>query len=107
MTTQPNASPPAPAEAKPVVAKEPPRYLLTEPAFIDNQLFDQAMVDAKKAIIHFDGIPGPHMHPLNESAKAMVAKHKPKKVDPVESLTVVGPGATVLKPHDVPGTPGS
>jgi hypothetical protein len=29
----------------------------------------------------------------------MVAKHKPVKVDPIESLTIVGPTATVLHPQ--------
>lgn len=68
---------------------EPPQYRLTEPAYINDQLFDQGAVDAGAAIIFFEGVPGYHMFPLNDAARAMVKKHNPQRVDPLDALTVV------------------
>lgn len=97
---------PAPNQAE-GKSEEIPKYRLTEPAYINERHFDQHAIDGGKAVIFFDGIPGAHMLPLNDAAKAMVKKHQPKRGNPVDELTIVGPGATVLTPHNVPGKPGS
>lgn len=96
---------PAPPQAE--GSSEPPKYRLTEPAYVNDRFYDQHLIDGGKAVIFFEGIPGAHMHPMNEAARAMVKKHQPKRVNPVDELTIVGPGATVLTPHDVPGKHGS
>lgn len=72
---------------------EVPQYRLSEVAYINDRLLQPGEV------IYFEDPPGPHMMPLNDAAKAMVAKHKPTRVDPIESLTIVGPNATVLHPQ--------
>lgn len=94
-----------------------PKYALTEKAYIGDILYDPESPvhpvtkrpraeDAETGeraplVIEFEGIPGPHMTPTNDAARAMVQAH-PKahaaSINPVESLTTVGPGATVLQP---------
>ena len=70
---------------------EVPQYRLTEPAYIDDVYYDQRQVDRGEAVIYFTGPPGAHMQPLNDAARSMVEEHKPKKVDPINTLTTVGP----------------
>lgn len=72
---------------------EPPQYRLTEPAYIHDVLYEAG------ASIYFEGVPGPHMEPLNDAAQAMVDKHTKamQKHDPINELTLVGPGAVVLQ----------
>lgn len=62
---------------------EVPQYKLTEPAYIDDKYLEAG------AAIYFTGVPGAHMHPLNDAAQAMIDKHKPVKVDPVEKLSML------------------
>lgn len=105
--TNANPSAPTPGEGSaPKKSAEPPKYRLKAPCYIGDTLYDQAAID-KGAVIFFEKTPGSYMHPLNEAAREMVAKHKPKAIDPVEQLMIVGPNAIVLKPHDAPGSPGS
>lgn len=82
----------AQAPQQPAKAKEPPQYKLTEPAYIHDVLYEAG------ATIWFDGIPGYHMEPLNDAARDMIEKHKPRHSDPIRDLTVLGPEATVLHP---------
>lgn len=72
---------------------EPPQYRLSEPAYIHDVLHEMG------ASIYFEGVPGPHMEPLNDAAQAMVEKHSKamEKRDPINDLTLIGPGATVLQ----------
>lgn len=86
-----NPSTPNPGEAKRKSSDEPPKYRLTEPSYINEMFYDQVQVDQGKAVIFFDGVPGPHMLPLNDAAKAMVAKHKPVKIDALDALTSLQP----------------
>ena len=82
---------PTPAPAR---TGEMPQYELTETAYINDQLKQPGET------VYTRGIPGPHMIPVNEAAKAMCAKHsrEMQAVDPIHSLTLVGPGAEVLTP---------
>lgn len=72
-------------------AQEPPQYRLTEPAYIDDRHYDQGMVDSGKAVIFYEGIPGAHMKPLNAAAKAMVKKHPPANINPIDEMTSLAP----------------
>lgn len=73
-----------------VAVTEPPLYKLTEPAFIGGWYLKA------NTVIEFDGEPGSHMEPMNESAKTMLDayyKAKPEaRVMPVEALQIT-PGA--------------
>nr|WP_198983062.1 hypothetical protein [Herbaspirillum sp. ASV7] len=84
MTEQTNTQQATPKDAD---AKEPkgmPRYKLSEQAYINDRLYE-AGTD-----IDFDGIPGHHMEPLNDAAKAMKKKHGKAYLDPILALTAVG-----------------
>ena len=80
-------------QAKPEVDESKPRYELTEAAYIGDVLHQEG------AEIEFDGIPGPHMIPLNEAAEQQCEKYDAAMTphDPIHALTMVGDGATVLK----------
>lgn len=115
------AAAPKKMDAKHLIAKygHRPRYELTEKAYIDDVLYDpqepnhpvskvkrainEETGDMKPLVIEFDGIPGPHMIPVNDCAKAMVAEHSVqhgRNLNPVDSLTIVGPAAKMLQPHN-------
>lgn len=98
-------------QAKP---KEKPRYQLTEKAYINDRLLDPELMafeendssdenelpKRKPLLITYEGIPGAHMIPVNAAAKAMCEKHKDhhtRSLNPVNSLTVVGPSAELAK----------
>jgi hypothetical protein len=66
------------------VSKEAPRYVLTEPAYIDDRLY------AAEQEVTFEGIPGYHMTPINDAAKAMKKKHNKEYLDPILAMTSVG-----------------
>jgi hypothetical protein len=68
---------------------DPPQYQLTEVAYIHDVLHPEG------ATVYYEGIPGPHMQPLNEAAQAMVEKHVSamQRRNPIDELTLVGPGA--------------
>lgn len=70
-------------DTKPEVKADAPRYKLTEAAYIDDKLL------APEDTIEFRGIPGHHMLPLNESAKAMKKKYNKEFIDPIEAMTIV------------------
>lgn len=95
-----------------------PKYELTEKAYLGDILFnpeeqvnpltkrtrprDPETGDLAPLLIEYEGIPGPHMIPVNDAAKAMVAAHpraSAASINPVESLTIIGPNATVLQPQ--------
>lgn len=95
-----------------------PKYELTDKAYIGDILYnpeeavhpltkrsrprDQETGDLAPLLIEYEGIPGPHMVPYNDAAKAMVAAHpraSAASINPVESLTIIGPNATVLQPQ--------
>lgn len=80
---------------------EVPQYRLTEPAYISDVYYDQAAIDSGKAVIFFQGVPAHFMAPLNAAAREQVKTHQPKKIDPLEGLTVVGAKAA---PQDGPQT---
>jgi hypothetical protein len=51
-------------------------------------------------VIYHEGPPAYFMYPMNDAARAMVKKHKPKHVDPLAALTVVGtPPAAPAQPQ--------
>lgn len=96
-----------------------PKYSLTEKAYIGDILYDpeqpvhpvthrarvvdQETGDLAPLVIEYEGIPGPHMIPVNDAARAMAKAH-PKamtgNLNPVDALTTMGAGAVVLKAHD-------
>lgn len=61
-----------------------PEYELTEKAYINDVLHEVG------AHIKYEGIPGYHMVPINDAAKAMVKKHPSKFTDPILAMTAVG-----------------
>ena len=74
-----------------------PRYQLIEKAYIDDILhdpesrpMDPETEERKPLLVYFDGIPGPHMIPVNEAAKKMVEKHPTVMQDPIAALSIVG-----------------
>lgn len=58
-----------------------PRYRLDEVAYINDVMHE------KDAVIEWRGIPGWHMHPVNEAAQQMKAKHPSERPDPIADLT--------------------
>lgn len=81
---------PAPSQGQAI-----PKYRLLAPAYINEQLYEQAQIDAagdKGIVIFFDGIPGPHMQPLNAAAERMVEAHPEamQTTDPLKHLHVIG-----------------
>ena len=70
-----------------VKAAEIPRYRLTEPAFINDVLYE------KGAEIDYPHVPGWYMDPLNKAAKAMIDKHHPQPYNVVDELTKIGGGS--------------
>lgn len=86
-----------------------PRYQLLETSYINETLYEpdrEPMITDKETgeeirrpiIITFAGRPGPHMKPVNAAARAMVEKYPPQSINPIDKLTVVGPGAEVIPP---------
>ena len=83
---------------------EVPLYRATAKCYIDDILYDpdaQPLVPAaevdgeptlKPLYVRYAGIPGPHLEPVNDAAKAMAEKHKDRMqlVDPITQLHVVG-----------------
>lgn len=61
---------------------EVPQYKLTEKAYIDDRLLEVGEV------IYYEHPPGAHMAPLNDAARAMVKKHPPREMRPLEELPV-------------------
>ncbi len=82
-----------PRHAKSEVDDSKPRYELTEQSYLGDVLYEEG------AEVVFEGVPGPHMIPLNEAAEKMCEEHSKamQVVDPIQALTVVGEGATVLQ----------
>lgn len=95
-----------------------PKYALTEKAYIGDILYDPEngthpvtkrprVQDPESGefaplLVDYEGIPGAHMMPMNEAAKEMCvryAKQHGANINPVDGLTIVGPGATVLQPQ--------
>ncbi|TDY26299.1 hypothetical protein B0G81_6809 [Paraburkholderia sp. BL6665CI2N2] len=62
-------------------SRECPRYELTEQAYLRTENDNFERLHEEGATIEFRGVPGYHMVPLNDAAKAMIAKHKPKQFD--------------------------
>lgn len=98
MTTPENTSAPQPR-------REVPQYRLTEPAYIDDVLYDEAQVKAGLAVIYFNGIPGPHMLPLNAAAKEMVKQHKPQRIDPLAAFSVITSSPAAIPAGSTTGDP--
>ena len=76
--------------AKPEIRRanpDAPKYKLTEPAYLDDTLYEA------EAVITFEGIPCHYMEPMNEAAEA--AKNSPEGVkaakflDPILAMTNV------------------
>jgi hypothetical protein len=62
-------------------SKEVPQYKLSEPAYIDDILYDTG------ATIKYRGVPGYHMEPVNDAAREMKEKHPSNYVDPIVAMT--------------------
>lgn len=60
-----------------------PKYTLTEPAYIDDCLYEKGQT------IEYAGVPGYHMEPENDAARAMKEKHPSEFVDPILAMTAV------------------
>lgn len=73
-----------------------PKYKVLEIAYIDGELVGPGQ---HKNIVFFDGIPGPHLKPMNDAAKAMCEKHKKLMApfDPVGDLSIVSASPEKLK----------
>lgn len=69
-------------------ASNVPQYRFKEQAYVNMMLVGP---NEKTDTAYYRGIPGPHMVPLNEAAKAMVKKHAEvmKRGDPINAITVV------------------
>lgn len=65
------------------VKGEGPKYKLTAQAYIDDKLLEP------DTVIVYHGVPGWHMEPVNDAARAMKKKHPSKYVDPIIELTDV------------------
>ena len=73
-----------------------PKYRLTEAAYIDDRYLDPAAQpvdpqtgDPRPLFINFAGVPGHHMEPADDAAKAMKKKHNQEYIDPILAMTVV------------------
>jgi len=71
-------------DIKKEASAEAPKYELTEAAYIDDVLLSPG------ATITYKGIPGHHMEPLNDAARAMKKKHNKAFIDPIEAMTIIG-----------------
>lgn len=71
------------------IGGEIPRYRLTEPAYIEDTYYDPESKDSRFHEVNYSGIPGHHMEPVNEAAKAMKLKHPHKYHDPIVAMTNV------------------
>ncbi len=106
-------TPPKPKPAQEPAAGSPtskvrPKYRLTQTAYINETLYEperQPLVQnaegemvLKALIIEYDGEPGAHMVPVNAPARAMYAKHPPRDMNPVDKLSILGPGAETIAP---------
>ncbi|WP_017773842.1 hypothetical protein [Paraburkholderia kururiensis] len=76
-------------------AKAIPKYRLLETAYIDDRIYDPKTTpidpetnENRPLIIAYEGVPGPHMEPVNDAARAIFKKHNPTWVDPIESLPI-------------------
>lgn len=90
------------AERAPRQDEAPPQYRLIGPVYVNDRLYDQGEIDRageKGIFIFFTGVPNQNMVPVNASAKKMAKDHPIEGTHPIDSLTVVGPGATVLAPN--------
>jgi hypothetical protein len=96
----------APAPKKPTAQ---PRYQLTQTSYINDTLLEpdrEPMITdpetgeekRRPLVITYLGRPGPHMVPMNDAARAMYAKYPPSDLNPIDKMTVVGPGAEVITP---------
>lgn len=61
--------------------RETPKYRLEECAYINDVMYE------KEAVIEWRGIPGWHMEPVNDAARAMKDKHPSVRPDPIADLT--------------------
>lgn len=84
---------------------EMPRYRLTEKAYLNDRLYDpeEMQIDQnaepddngaqprKPLIVGFAGVPAYYMEPVNDAARAMVAKHgdRMKALNPIDELSIV------------------
>lgn len=74
-----------------------PQYRILAPCYINDVLYEQQQIDAANANdgkgikIWFEGIPGPHLLPVNAAARAMVEKFPDanRVNDPLKNLTVI------------------
>ena len=62
--------------------KEIPRYELTEKAYINDVLLEVGQE------VDYEGVPGHHMEPVNDSARAAKAV-APVYMDPILALTAI------------------
>lgn len=78
-------------------AAQTPRYRLTAKAYINDRLLDPESMavdpdsedgERKPLIISYEGVPGWHMEPVNDAARAMKAK-APKYSDPILAMTSI------------------
>lgn len=85
-----------------------PKYRILAPCYINDVLYEQQQIDAageKGILIWFEGIPGPHLQPVNAAAKAMADKFPEanRANDPLNHLTVIAAPVAAAQPPA--GTP--
>jgi hypothetical protein len=82
------------------VTSEIPRYQVLERCYINDTMFDPTTrpwdedTDERKPLyITYSGIPGPHLKPANDAARAMTELHaaRMQNVNPLNKLTQVTP----------------
>lgn len=69
-------------------ASNVPQYRFKEQAYVNMMLVGP---NEKTDVAYYRGIPGPHMVPLNEAARAQVKKYaaEMKRGDPIAAISVV------------------
>lgn len=60
---------------------ETPRYRLLSTCYVNEQLIQVRDGMDKLPEIDFVGVPGSYMEPLNDAARAMVEKYRPRSFD--------------------------
>lgn len=93
------------ADTQTVRKGEVPKYRLTEKAYLNDRLYDPeempidqsaepddtGALPKRPLIVAFPGIPAYYMEPVNDAARAMVAKHpeRMRALNPIDELSIV------------------
>lgn len=87
-------------------AGQVPRYKILAICHLNDRLYDPSLMPVdtsvqtedgeepplKPILVSFTGIPGPHLEPVNDAAREMVAKHADRMlpINPIAQLPIVG-----------------